>query len=287
VKLRTKIVFMLLALLVVFVSGCMEEKKEIVLNEHGNTSSYKFEVFLNQSENQTLANTTTYYLQENKTGVQIVNLVINSSKLEIYPPESLGGRSQGDPIENFVLLVDPANETVVNPDTFLKLPLYNATSDVNYTLTQEISQSMKVINLEFEEPVTGFVAYTLETPATQSFAFIKPDSEFIRVVLPSGYVTGNRIFGISRPEPYNVSFDETGRQTLLWISSKMGAREEVIQVKYYSESAPLFFLAAIVVLLFGVVLVLSHYSRSKKELEAVKGIFELEKEYEKKSRRKK
>ena len=67
----------------------------------------------------------------------------------------------------------------------------------------------------------------------------------------------------------------------------MGEREEVIQVKYYSESAPLFFLAAIVVLLFGVVLVLSHYSRSKKELEAVRGIFELEKEYEKKSRRKK
>ncbi len=60
---------------------------------------------------------------------------------------------------------------------------------------------MKVVNLEFEEPVTGFIAYTLETPGTQSFTFMRPDSEFIRVVLPEGYVTGNRVFGIARPEP--------------------------------------------------------------------------------------
>jgi len=287
VKLRTKIVFMFLALLVVFVSGCMEEKKEIVLNESGNISSYEFEVFLNQSDNQTLANTTTYYLQENKTRAQVVNLVINSSKLEIYPPESLGGSSEDVPIENFVLLADPANRTIANLQTFNEISRRNETSDINYTLTQEISQNIKVITLEFEEPVTGFVAYTLKIPETQSFTFVKPDSEFIRVVLPKGYVTGNRVFGIARPTSFNVSFDEKGRQTLLWVSSKMGEREEAIQVKYYAESAPLFFLAAIVVLLFGVVLVLSHYSRSKKELEAVRGILDLEKEYEKKQRRKK
>ena len=96
--------FMLLALLVVFVSGCMDQKKEIILDEPGNISSYEFEVFLNQSENETLANTTTYYILENKTectGCQAS--VINSSKLEIYPPDSLGGSSEGDPIENFVL----------------------------------------------------------------------------------------------------------------------------------------------------------------------------------------
>jgi outer membrane lipoprotein-sorting protein len=278
---------MLLALLVVFVSGCMEQEKEIVLNQPNNISSYEFEVFLNQSENQTLANTTTYYLQDNKTRVEIVNLVINSSKLEIYPPESLGGSSKGDPIENLVLLVAPANETAVTPETFEELSRRNETSEnVSYNLTQKISQNMKVINLEFEEPVTGFIAYTLETPGTQSFAFIKPDSEFIRVILPSGYVTGNRVFGIARPEPFNVSVDEKGRQNLLWISSKMGEREEIIQVKYYSESAPLLFLAAIVALLFGVVLVLTHYSRSKKELESVRGILDLEKEYEKNKRRK-
>jgi hypothetical protein len=49
----------------------------------------------------------------------------------------------------------------------------------------------------------------------------------------------------------------------------------------------MYFFAAIVALLFGVGLVLSRYSRSKKELEGVREIFELEKEYEAKGRRKK
>jgi len=280
--------FMLLAMTVVFLSGCMEERKQIVLNQSGNVSSYEFEVFLNEWNNNVPANTTTYYLLEDKTKVQVVNIGINSSKLEIYPPESLGGSSEENPIENFVLLTEPANETrAEDPQTFEELSHRNQTSDVNYTLTQEISRNMKVLNLTFEEPVTGFIAYTLVIPGIQNFAFIKPDSEFVRVVLPEGYVTGNRVFGIARPTPSNVSFDEEGRQNLLWVSSKMKEKEEVIQVKYYSKSAPLLFLASIIALLIGVGLVLSHYSRSKKELESVKGIFELEKEYEKKQKRRK
>jgi len=278
---------MLLVMIVVFSSGCMDEKKQIVLNQSDNISSYEFEVFLNESNNHVLANTTTYYLLEDKTKVQVVNIAINRSELDIYPPDSLGGSLGDNPIDNFLLLVEPANGTIADSQTFEELSRRNETSDINYTLTQGINQSMKVLNLKFEEPVTGFIAYTLAIPGMQGFAFIKPDSEFIRVVLPPGYVTGNRIFGIARPTPSNTSFDEKGRQNLLWISSKMGGREEAIQVKYYADSAPLYFLAAIVFLLFGVILVLFYYSRSKKELESVKGIFDLEKEYEKKQRRRK
>ena len=286
-KMRTKIMIMLLALLVVFISGCMEQKKEIVIEKPGDTSNYEFEIFLNDSSNQTLVNTTTFYLLEDNTEVQVVNIVVNTSKLEIYPPEILGGGSEENPIENFVLLIGLANETIPNPQTFEELSSKNETSAINYTMTQEVSRSMKVINLEFKEPVTGFIAYTLEIPRTQSFTFLKPNSEFIRVVLPEGYVTGNRVFGIARPEPSNVTFDEKGRQTLLWISSKMGDREKAIQIKYYTQSAPLFFSAAIIALLCGVILVLLHYARSKKELESVREIFELEKEYTQKRQRRK
>jgi hypothetical protein len=287
VKMRTKIVFMLLALMVVFVSGCMEQKKEIVIDKPGNISSYEFDIFQNESSNQTLANTTTYYLLANDTKVQVVNMVVNTSKLEIYPPDILDGGSEESPIQNFVQLVGPANETTANPKTFEELSSRNETSAINYTLTQEVTQGVKVINLEFKEPVTGFIAYTLETSGEQSFTFVKHDSEFIRVVLPEGYVTGNRVFGIARPEPSSITYDEKGRQTLLWISSKMGEREETIQVKYYTKSAPLLFSAAIIVLLCGVGLVLLHYSRSKKKLEAVRGILDLEKEYEREQRKRK
>lgn len=286
-KMKTKNMLMLLALLVIFISGCVDQKKEITIDEPGNISSYEFDVFLDEWDNKTPENTTTYYIQENKIEVQAVHLVINSNKLEIFPPDSLGGGSEKDPIKNFVLLVEPANETVASPETFMRLSNGNNVSYKNYTLTQDVSMGMKVINLEFEENVTGFIAYTLDTPGTQSFTFVKPDSEFIRVVLPEGYVTGNRVFGIARPAPSNTTFDEKGRQNLLWISSKMGEREEAIQVKYYIESAPIYFFAAIVALLFGVAVVLSRYSRSRKELESVRGIFELEKEYEKKGQRKK
>ena len=286
---------MLLAMILVFISGCAEDKKQIVLNQSGNISSYEFEVFLNEWNNKVPANTTTYYLLKDKTTVQVVNLEINCSKLMIYPPDSLGGGSAENPIQNFVLLAEPANETLAEPAnettaltrTLEELSHRNVTSDLNYTLTQEISQNMKVLNLTFEEPVTGFIAYTIEVPGTQNFVFMKPDSVFFRVILPQGYVTGNRIFGIARPMPSNESFDEKERQNLIWISSKMGERDEAVQVKYFSQSAPLLFLAAIIALLIGVGLVLFYYSRSKKELESVKGIFELEREYERKQKRRK
>lgn len=282
-----KILIILLATMLVFVSGCAEEKKQIVLNQSSNVSNYEFEVFLNEWNDNVPANTTTYYLLEDKKNVQAVNQEINCSKLQIFPPDTLGGSPPENPIQNFVLLVEPANNTSADAKTLEELSQKNETSNVNYTVTEEINQSMRVLNLEFQEPVTGFIAYTIVVPGTQSFGVIKPASEFIRVVLPPGYVTGNRIFGIARPTPANISFDEKGRQNLLWISSKLGPRDETIQVKYYSQSAPLLFLGAIVALLIGVGLVLLYYSRSRRELDSLKGVFELEKEYDKKQQRKK
>ncbi|AKB26471.1 hypothetical protein MSMTP_3002 [Methanosarcina sp. MTP4] len=278
--------FALLALLVVFVSGCIEETEEIVLDEPGNASSYEFEVFVDEGGTGIPANTTTYYPLGNTTEVRVVNMVIDASKLEMFPTESFGGSSEEVPIENLVLLVEPSNTTEADLDTFQELSERSELSDLNYTLTRENRRNMKVINLDFEENVTGFIAYTLKMPGAQNLAIMRPDSEFIRVVIPEGYATGNRVFGIPRPEPYAAEEDELGRQTFLWIASEMDEREQTIQVKYYRESSPLYFFAAIVALLFGVVMVFVHYSRSKKELLKVREIFELEKEYEEKEKRK-
>ncbi|HII00551.1 TPA: hypothetical protein HA351_02475 [Methanosarcinaceae archaeon] len=285
-KMRTKALFVLLALLVVFVSGCIEETEEIVLDEPGNASSYELEVFVDEGGTGIPANTTTYYPLGNTTEVRVVHMVIDASKLEIFPTESFGGSPEEVPIENLVLLVEPSNVTEADSETFMKLSGRSELSDLNYTLTRENRRNMKVINLDFEENVTGFIAYTLNMPGTQNLAIMRPDSEFIRVVIPEGYATGNRVFGIPRPEPYASEEDDLGRQTFLWIASEMDEREQTIQVKYYRESSPLYFFAAIVALLFGVVMVFVHYSRSKKELLKVREIFELEKEYEEKEKRK-
>ncbi len=285
-KMRTKALFALLALLVVFVSGCIEETEEIVLDEPGNASSYEFEVFVDEGGTGVPVNATTYYPLGNSMEVRVVHMVIDVSKLEIFPTESFGGSPDKVPIENLVLLVEPANATEADQDTFLDFSERSELSDLNYTLTSENRRNMKVINLDFEENVTGFIAYTLKMPGTLNFAVMRPESEFIRVVIPEGYASGNRILGIPRPEPYSTEEDELGRQTYLWIASEMDDREQTIQVKYYRESSPLYFLAAIVALLFGGVMVFVHYSRSKKELLQVREIFELEKEYEEKGKRK-
>jgi len=283
---KTKALFVLLALLAVFVSGCIEETEEIVLDEPGNASSYEFEVFVDEGGTGIPANTTTYYPIGKTTEVRVVHMVIDTSKLEIFPTESFGGSPEDVPIENLVLLVEPSNVTDADSETFMELSGRSELSDLNYTLTRENRRNMKVINLDFEENVTGFIAYILNMPGTQNLAIMRPDSDFIRVVIPEGYATGNRVFGIPRPEPYAAEEDDLGRQTFLWIASEMDEREQTIQVKYYRESSPLYFFAAIVALLFGVMMVFVHYLRSKKELLKVREIFELEKEYEEKGKRK-
>ena len=87
-----KILLILLIMIPVLMSGCAEEKKQIALNQSGNVSNYEFEVFLNEWANNKPANTTTYYLLEDRTTAKVVNLEINCSKLEIYPPDYSGRR---------------------------------------------------------------------------------------------------------------------------------------------------------------------------------------------------
>ena len=284
-KIKTKTILILFSLLVIFVSGCLEEKQIISIDKPGNISSYEFEVSPDEWSNGVLANTTTYHIMENKTQVQAVHFVINTSKIEIIPTEDLGGNSEKTPLKDLVLLVSPANETKLNQETLMELSNRTEVSNINYTLYQKVSSGVKIITLEFEEPVTGFIAYTFEVTGNQNFVFVKPDSEFIKVILPKGYSTGNRFFGIPSPTPANITFDGEGKQTLLWNSSEMGNREKTIQVKFYPENAPIYFFAAIVALLAGSVLVLIHYSRSKKELEIEREILELEKRYEKKKQK--
>ena len=281
-KIKIKAILLVLALLGIFISGCLEEKQIISLDEPGNISSYEFEVPLNEWSNGTPVNTTAYYILEDKIQVQAVYLVINSSKIEIIPTEDLGGNSEKTPIQDLVLLVSPANETEVSKETFMEFANRTEVSNLNYSLYQEVSNGIKIIVLEFKEPVTGFIAYTFEISGNQDFLVMKPDSEFIKVVLPKGYSTGNRAFGIPSPSPYNITFDEEGRQALLWNSSEMGAREGTIQVKYYPEYAPVYFFAVIVALLAGSALVLVHYSRSKKRLDIEREILEIEKKSPKK-----
>ena len=254
----------------------MEETEELVLNETVNVSEYEFELFLDPDSHELPANVTTYYLLEKERQIRVVTQLINSSEIQIIPMESLGGGPADKPIENLALLVGPANRTTVSVETFGELSNLSEVSDVNYTLLKETKQNQKFIKLVFDEPVTGYLAYTMKLHNSQNFITPNPPSRFVRVVLPETYATGNRLFGIPKPAPSSLSHDSEGRQVVFWRDLK---KEELLQVKYYKQSAMKLFLAAFIALFFGMLLVLSSYSRNKKELIKSREIFELEKEY--------
>lgn len=273
---KKKAIFVLCLLLAVFAGGCMEETEELVLNETVNVSEYEFGLFLDPDSHELPANVTTYYLLEKERQIRVVTQLINSSEIQIIPMESLGGGPADKPIENLALLVGPANRTTVSVETFGELSNLSEVSDVNYTLLKETKQNQKFIRLVFDEPVTGYLAYTMKLHNSQNFITPNPPSRFVRVVLPETYATGNRLFGIPKPAPSSLSHDSEGRQVVFWRDLK---KEELLQVKYYKQSAMKLFLAAFIALFFGMLLVLSSYSRNKKELIKSREIFELEKEY--------
>lgn len=272
-----KAIFVLFLLLAVLAAGCIEETEELVLNETVNISEYELELFLDADSNEIPANVTTYYLLEEKKQIQVVHQLINSSELEIIPMEGLGGGPVDTPVKNLILLAGPANRTDVSVETFMELSNLTGPSDVNYTLLKQTRQNQKIIKLIFDEPVTGYLAYTMELQGGRSFMTPNPSSAFVRAVLPEGYVTGNRVFGIPRPEPESITHDSEGRQVLMWRDLK---KDEIIHVKYYEKSAPKWFFASIVALIFGGLLTLTYYSRGKKDIRKSREIFELEKKYE-------
>lgn len=116
-----------------------------------------------------------------------------------------------------------------------------------------------IYRINFEKRVSGDLVYTLPHLGQQ---FILPlrDNGSVRVILPSGYTTGDRILGIARPDPDKVTMDKN-RTVLTWINPS----GMVIEVDYYKASAPeslkrIFALLAIM----AVILLLEYYASIRK-----------------------
>lgn len=116
-----------------------------------------------------------------------------------------------------------------------------------------------IYRIDFEKPVKGDLVYTVPHLGQQ---FILPlrDNESVRVILPPGYTTGDRILGIARPDPDKVTIDKN--QTILTWTNPPG---QVIEVGYYKTSAPdslkrIFALLAIM----AAILLLEYYASIRK-----------------------
>jgi len=116
-----------------------------------------------------------------------------------------------------------------------------------------------------EEAVEGHLNYTI--PITdQRFVALAEEGSSVRVVLPPGYATGDRLLGKAMPRPDGVIVLEN-RAVLLW--TELEGRT-LVDVGFYREDAPRAFRLFLLLLAFlaGIV-ALEHYV-SMKRLRSVK-----------------
>ena len=116
-----------------------------------------------------------------------------------------------------------------------------------------------IYRIDFGKRVSGDLVYTVPHLGQQ---FILPlrDNGSVRLILPPGYTTGDRILGIARPDPTEVTIDKN-QTVLTWINPP----GQVIEVDYYKASAPealkrIFALLAVM----AVILLLEYYASLRK-----------------------
>jgi hypothetical protein len=85
--------------------------------------------------------------------------------------------------------------------------------------------------IDFGRNVTGDLVYTMPYQGQQFILPLK-ESGPVRVILPPGYTTGDRILGIARPQPDQITADKNGT-VLTWNNPG-----QIIEVGYYREKAP-------------------------------------------------
>ncbi len=242
----------------IFAGGCIDDI--VPVNDEklmSDASAYEFEAFLSESfEDGKLIPTSTFYFTEDEI-VKVVHIAENESTIDIIPLEDLSSSNE-DPVSNIVVLGDYANNTNASEKYFTELAESLLVSDLNYTISDDVIRGQKHVYINFEQPVTGYVAYTVKRPMGQDYMYLTTPPSVVRFVLPEGYTTGNSLIGKASPEPDDVYIDSQDRENIVWynkleapkgllkavqdLSGSNGSATpapQLISIKYYSRSAPL------------------------------------------------
>jgi hypothetical protein len=251
----------------VFGGGCIDEL--VAVDQSANLPdiyAYEFDVFINETANQSaVVNTTTFYLSNNKS-VKAVHMLVNTSMLDIIPLDALSSNSET--LTNIVIIADNANETNASIEMFNIYSRANIASNINYTLTKNVVLGQKQTYLEFNETITGFVAYTMPVQKGQDFAHHPTSASIVRFVLPKGYTTGNPFIGTARPKPDNIYSDDEDRENLIWYD--LESSRDTIIVKYYSKSAPRILLIGGTILAIGTLIILASSHITQQRLKRIR-----------------
>ena len=194
-----------------------------------------------------------------KSEVRVVRLVNNTDKIQILKETSLLAFGEGEmkdvyflSAENFAMTAEGIDALKTNPYLL----------DLNYTVKH--SNKMSTVNLE--ENFSGLIIYTYIPKSNSGRIVVNDGAQAVRVTLPEGVNTGNRIVGVASPTPDSVKVTDSGEKELIW-----NAPISSVAVKYYSENAPFYILAAFSVLSGAIV---SIWLRSRHQIKQLHKITE-------------
>jgi hypothetical protein len=120
--------------------------------------------------------------------------------------------------------------------------------------------------LSFERNVTGVLIYSYRSPSPQQFIVPLKGKKSVRIMLPPGYTTGDRLLGIANPQPDEVQASEEGR-ILTWYNT---SGHLLIELNYYQENAPKMVIKIFLALLVIAAGILLEYYVSIRRLRAVR-----------------
>jgi len=184
----------------------------------------------------------------------------------------------GEDFNGTVYRLSLSNVEVTEPVNSECLNLTLQQKAENFTLLDSSGQSVPInisetfwggdhkYALRFDRPVLGKLIYNYRNPSPQQLVIPLQGKGPVRVVLPPGYTTGDRILGIASPTPDEVLVSEDGR-SLTWYNT---SQHLMLEVNYYQEKAPTVLKKVFLALLVIGAAILLEYYLSIRRLRAVR-----------------
>lgn len=255
-KIRKFLYLICIIILLSFGFGCLGNSSP----EHYDFPSGELGTYEINTSMVNVTNSTTFFIFSNKT-VRAVSTFVNSSSLKIIIPKDASaefGSSKGPVIKDLVVM---GNISINSSNNF---ELNNFTN-ISYSSSVSKSSKGRIVILEFEEPATGFAAYSFSREYGY-FSHILSRNETITVVLPAGHNTSNIILGSPKPtKPDDKFIDSKNRMWLVWFDPYPD--QNVISVKYYKEYLPRILSIVGYVLLIGIIISVFYYYTKIRKLQ--------------------
>lgn len=120
-------------------------------------------------------------------------------------------------------------------------------------------------NLIFDKHIRGLLIYTVPYQG-QAFILSPQGNGPVRIILPPGYTTGDRMLGIARPDPDDIRADKD-RTSLTWLNT---SGHSIIAVDYYKTGAPDDLKRFFAVIVIAALVLLAEYYASIRRLRAIR-----------------